>query len=270
MIKQSPMPQAVGIIAAAAVHFRLPVSFLIVISVVEQGQCIKEKIMVQTAVMGVQPFCRNISLHSERFVISLNVPCDRYIIIIMGTTISLAGKPSIKASKIVPSSPICLPNGSRKSAVIFKIEESPMLMLASNHISIPAGAATAAARPRTKSVRSKTERMIILPICGGLYGGSSRVNEEGTPFKIVAESNRVTMRVVIIPKSIIVVSKSVDKREEVKPAAAPIKNIVIIDISVGKAQQNYGKKILILSSQSIILILSLFSILFLSSVERRN
>jgi len=164
MIKQSPMPQAVGIIAAAAVHFRLPVSFLIVISVVEQGQCIKEKIMVQTAVMGVQPFCRNISLHSERFVISLNVPCDRYIIIIMGTTISLAGKPSIKASKIVPSSPICLPNGSRKSAVIFKSEESPMLMLASNHISIPAGAATAAARPRTKSVRSKTERMIILPI----------------------------------------------------------------------------------------------------------
>ena len=52
-------------------------------------------------------------------------------------------------------------------------------------ITIPAGAATTIARPSTKSVRSKIERRITFPICGFLYGGSSRVKEDGIPRRIV-------------------------------------------------------------------------------------
>lgn len=37
------IPKNVGIKNASAVHFRLPDSFFIVIRVVEQGKCIKQK-----------------------------------------------------------------------------------------------------------------------------------------------------------------------------------------------------------------------------------
>ena len=48
--KHKPMPITVGIAAAASVHFMLPDSFLIVISVVEHGQCIKENSITLIAV----------------------------------------------------------------------------------------------------------------------------------------------------------------------------------------------------------------------------
>lgn len=57
---------AVGNKNASAVHFRLPVSFLIVISVVEQGQCISENSMVLMAVTHVQPFDTNSCFISVR------------------------------------------------------------------------------------------------------------------------------------------------------------------------------------------------------------
>ena len=53
---QQIMPVIVGNIVASAVHFQLPVSFLIVSIVVEHGQCSMENIIVLMAVTHVQPF----------------------------------------------------------------------------------------------------------------------------------------------------------------------------------------------------------------------
>ena len=48
-------PVIVGTKNDIAVHFHEPVSFFIVINEVEQGQCIREKSIVHTAVNQVQP-----------------------------------------------------------------------------------------------------------------------------------------------------------------------------------------------------------------------
>lgn len=56
MAQHIVIPATVGITKAKMVHFRLPVSFLIVKHVVPQGKCIKENIITQIAVVAVQPF----------------------------------------------------------------------------------------------------------------------------------------------------------------------------------------------------------------------
>ena len=53
--KHSTIPQTVGTRKDMAVHFRLPDSLRMVRRVVVQGQCIREKSMVLTAVIQVQP-----------------------------------------------------------------------------------------------------------------------------------------------------------------------------------------------------------------------
>lgn len=107
-----------GIIAARAVHLRLPVSFFIVKSVVEQGQCISENRMKQSAVTDVHPFCVKSSRKTEVFSRFIREDCAVYAIMIIGTTISFAGNPKIKAIRIIPSSPKSLPNGSKNAAQI--------------------------------------------------------------------------------------------------------------------------------------------------------
>ena len=96
------------------------------------------------------------------------VPCDRYAITIIGRTVSLAGKPRINARSIVPSRPIALANGSR----IEEIEESkvspPIVIFAKHQMISPAGAATAAALPKTNRVLSKIERTMTLKKSGFL------------------------------------------------------------------------------------------------------
>ena len=57
-----------------AAHLKLPVSFFIVINVVEHGQCISENIIVFTAVSQVQPFCKKTSFISETLSIPTIVP----------------------------------------------------------------------------------------------------------------------------------------------------------------------------------------------------
>ena len=54
--KHTANPVIVGIRKANIVHLMLPVSFLIVISVVEHGQCIREKSAVLPAVIQFHPF----------------------------------------------------------------------------------------------------------------------------------------------------------------------------------------------------------------------
>lgn len=67
------------------------------------------------------------------------------------------------------------------------------------------------------------------------------MKEEGTPFKIVLESNFVTTKVIIMPNKINAVSKTEEAIEGKSPPAVPIKNIVIIAINVGNAPPNKRK-----------------------------
>ena len=144
----------------------VPVSFFIVSSAVEQGQCISEKIITFTAVFTVHPFKVKSRYVSARAAVSLSVPSARYAIIIIGITVSFAGKPRIKAIRITPSSPINLPIGSSAAEQTESMLSPPIYTFAASHIISPAGAATAAALPKTNSVRSKIDRTITLPICG--------------------------------------------------------------------------------------------------------
>ena len=159
-------PQAVGIKKASAVHLTLLVSFFTVRSVVEQGQCIRENTITQRAVVISQPFETSNSRSSKSEEYSQSVLFCIYAISIMGITISLAGKPNTKAVRITPSIPISFPKGSIASVQCMSRVLSPAVTFAKIHITIPAGAATLTALPSTNKVRSNTERIIVLPICG--------------------------------------------------------------------------------------------------------
>ena len=59
------------------------------------------------------------------------------------------------------------------------------------------------------------------------------MNEEGIPFKSVFESSFVTPNVTRTPSTITAVKSSAERKEEAVLPAAPIKNMVMIAISVG-------------------------------------
>lgn len=232
------------------VHFKLCVSFFIVSTVVEHGQWKSEKIIVHIAVVMFQPFDTKSSFTAVRLPVSESTPDAVYAIITIGITISFAGNPSINAIKITPSSPIRRANGSRKSEHILRILASPTVIFAARYIIIPAGAATAAARPRTKSVLSNTDRTITLPICGFRYGGSSSVNDDGTPFKTVFDNINVDKNVKPIPASISAVKNSADVSDVSVFVCVPIKNIVIIEISVGN-RPLHGTRLFVMTASSL-------------------
>lgn len=162
--KQIAIPVKVGKAKARAVHLKLLVSLAMVMSVVEQGQCIIKKSIVETAVVMVQPLLIKRLCNSDKELYSTRLPLDIYAIIIIGMTISFAGKPRIKAIKITPSRPSSEAKGSRKLEQM-KSNVSPLTVtLAINQITRPAGAATVMALPSTKRVLSKIERIITLVI----------------------------------------------------------------------------------------------------------
>ena len=74
----------------------------------------------------------------------------------------------MKPVKIYPSNPINCAKGFKEFAIKSKMDVLPMFILENNHITIPAGAATAIALPRINKVLSNNERTNILPICGDL------------------------------------------------------------------------------------------------------
>ena len=74
---QSKTPGTVVTRAAANAQKALPLSFFMLRSVVEQGQCIREKSMKQSAVDAVQPFARSSAPSAVRLPASASVPCER-------------------------------------------------------------------------------------------------------------------------------------------------------------------------------------------------
>ena len=73
-IIHTAMPITVGTRNETADHFQLPVSFFIVIIVVEHGQCISENSIMLIAVIQVQPFARSRFLSSIRLDMSVSTP----------------------------------------------------------------------------------------------------------------------------------------------------------------------------------------------------
>ena len=69
------------------------------------------------------------------------------------------------------------------------------------------------------------------PMRGQRYGGSSRTNDDGIPFRTVLDKRRDIRSVITIPSTITAVSMSAEMTDELPPKE---KNIVIIAISVGK------------------------------------
>ena len=202
-MKQIVKPQIVGIIKERAVHLKLLHSFFIVKQVVEHGQCIRQNNDVQRAVNQVQPLLTNSVLSSVKLSYSVKLPLHKYAIIIIGITISLAGKPNMNAINITPSNPNNFANGSKKLEIWFNRLTSEIITLDNIHSIIPAGAATIIALPKTNRVLSNIERIITLPNCGFLYGGSSSVKKDGKPFRIVLDRIFDTINVIISPKIII-------------------------------------------------------------------
>lgn len=202
-MKQIVKPQIVGIIKERAVHLKLLHSFFIVKQVVEHGQCIRQNNDVQRAVNQVQPLLTNSVLSSVKLSYSVKLPLHKYAIIIIGITISLAGKPNMNAINITPSNPNSFANGSKKLEIWFNRLTSEIITLDNIHSIIPAGAATIIALPKTNRVLSNIERIITLPNCGFLYGGSSSVKKDGKPFRIVLDRIFDTINVIISPKIII-------------------------------------------------------------------
>ena len=78
----------------------------------------------------------------------------------------MAGKLKIRAVKMTPSMPNSCAKGSSAEQISLSSVCPSTEQFASSQITSPAGAATAAARPSTKRVRSSTERTITLPIWG--------------------------------------------------------------------------------------------------------
>ncbi len=78
------------------------------------------------------------------------------------------------------------------------------------------------------------ERIRIFPICGFLYGGSSKVNVDGIPFNTVFDSSFEIMRVRNIPSSIISKTVIVASKEAPKWIPSPPINILASVISNGK------------------------------------
>ena len=108
--------------------------------------------------------------------------------------------------------------------LIFKVAKS--------QITRPAGAATLIALPNTNKVLSKIDLIKIFPNWGLLYGGSSKIKEEGIPFKIVLDNIFDVINVKIIPKSITKITASVETIEAPIPCIEPA--IKILEIAIKK------------------------------------
>ena len=105
-------------------------------------------------VIIVHPLDINKSFKRDKSLISTIIFVDKYVIIIIGKTISLAGNPNIKAVTITPSNPINKPNGFKKFDNIFIIFLPPISILVNSQISSPVGAAIITALPSIFKVLS--------------------------------------------------------------------------------------------------------------------
>ena len=146
--------------------------------------------------------------------------------------------------RMTPSRPKRAAKGSRAAAQMDKRVLPCQVRLAISQMMRPAGAAAVTARPSTKSVRSRRERIRTGPNWGRRYGGSSRVKKEGTPFNMVRDSSQEARKVAAMPKRMTPVSRRAARALEEKAPAAPVKNRVMRVRITGK-RPLHGTKLLV-------------------------
>ena len=139
----------------------------------------------------------------------------------------------MKAKSITPSSPSKSAKGSRKLVHIVSIDEVSIYTLDNIYIMIPAGMATTIALPNTYKVLSNILLIITFKYCGLRYGGSSNINDDGIPFKIVLDNILDINKVINTEKHITNTNSNELSNEEVKVLFNPTKNMVIIAIIIG-------------------------------------
>ena len=115
------MPKTVGIRAEANIHFA-PHSFLMVSKVVAQGQWNRQNSIVHMAVLAVHPLARKRARRLSVLIISPITVDDVYAIIMIGITISFAGRASTNARRMTPSSPKSLAKGSKNEDIQSRAE----------------------------------------------------------------------------------------------------------------------------------------------------
>ena len=120
-----------------------------------------KNMIAQSPVTKVHPFDERTEEIYEKLSFATSVVPDEYSINAIGRTISFAGSPRRKASNIVPSRPISLPNGLKNLIKYWQSATPEIVIFDKIQIAIPVGNATTAARSNTKIVRFKSERMII-------------------------------------------------------------------------------------------------------------
>lgn len=86
---------------------------------------------------------------------------------------------------------------------------------------------------RTNKVLSKIDLTSIFPICGFLYGGSSKINDDGIPFKIVLDNILEISSVSTIPKIIMQSTAMVAAKDFIPPVKNPPIKMVAIAIKNG-------------------------------------
>ena len=106
-------------------------------------------------------------------------------------------------------------------------------MLENIQITMPAGAAIEIAFAKTNKVLLNKERIKILPIWGVRYGGSSKVNDDGSPFNMVLDNIFDINNVSKIPSKTISITTIAATNPEKIPAIEPEINIVAIVIKKG-------------------------------------
>ncbi len=117
-------------------------------------------------------------------------------------------------------------------------------MLANNHMTRPAGAATAIALPNMKMVLSKIDLTSTFKNCGFRYGGNSNTKEDGIPFNMVFDNILDMTKVIMIPRTITNITTNVDISEALIPPIVPAINMVATVIKKGNLPL-HGTKLLV-------------------------
>src|SRR5690554_4750725 len=120
-------------------------------------------------------------------------------------------------------------------------------MFEMSHIIAPAGAAKITALHNTIKVRSISEVYIVCKNLGGLYGGSSNVKKDDSPFKSVLDNSHEVKKVKAIPKTAIPITANIETvPAHFEDTKAPTK-IVAINICIGHLPLQREKLLVIIA-----------------------
>src|SRR5690554_1556478 len=102
-----------------------------------------------------------------------------------------------------------------------------------SQIIAPAGAAKTTALHNTIKVRSISDVYIVCKNLGGLYGGSSNVKKEDSPFKSVLDKSHDVIKVKAMPKTAMPITANMETVPAHPAETKAPRKIVAINICIG-------------------------------------